>query len=124
MSVPIPVAAMKEPEQRLEAWVRVVPYVLLAISMVPYLITESPTAADVGRTLAVAGLTAAWVAWWVTLHPQWADRRVLMGIYFVGFAACCAARTSTRAGARAGPGTTQRARAGRARADRPRLFQP
>jgi len=90
MGVQIPVATMKEPEQRLEAWVRVVPYVLLVISMVPYLITESPTAAEVGRTLAVAGLTAAWVAWWATLHPQWADRRVLMGIYFVGFAACCA----------------------------------
>jgi hypothetical protein len=90
VSAQIPVAAMKEPEQRLEAWVRVVPYVLLVISLVPYLITESPTAAGVGRTLAVAGLTAAWVAWWATLHPQWADRRVLMGIYFVGFAACCA----------------------------------
>ncbi len=90
MSVQIPVAAMTEPEQRLEAWVRVLPYVLLAISMVPFLITESPTAADVGRTLAVAGPTAAWVAWWVTLHPQWAGRRVLMGIYFAGFVACCA----------------------------------
>ena len=82
--------AGEEPEQRLEAWVRVLPYVLLVISMVPYLITESLTAADVGRTLAVAAPAAAWVGWWVTLHPQWAGRRVLMGIYFAGFVACCA----------------------------------
>ncbi len=82
-------AARKEPEQRLEAWMRIVPYVLLVISTIPYLITDRPGAADAGRTLAAAGLAAAWVAWWVTLHPQWAGRRVLMGIYFVGFVACC-----------------------------------
>ena len=86
----VPDAGLSEPEQKLEAWVRVVPYVLLVISMIPYLITNSLTAGDVGRTLAVAALAAAWVGWWVTLHPQWAGRRVLMGIYFVGFAACCA----------------------------------
>ncbi len=81
----VPDAALSGPERKLEAWVRVVPYVLLVISLIPYLITGSPTAGDVGRTLAVAGLAAAWVAWWVTLHPAvgrppGADGRLLRGL--------------------------------------------
>ena len=85
-----PAGGMEPPEERLEAWMRVVPYVLLAISVVPYVLTERPTAGDVGRTLAVAAIAAAWVAWWVTLHPRWAPRRVLMACYFAGFVLCCA----------------------------------
>ena len=48
----VPDAGLSGPERKLEASVRVVPYVLLVISMIPYLITVSPTAGDVGRTLA------------------------------------------------------------------------
>ena len=77
-------------ERRLEAWLRVVPFVLLAMSMLPYLITQRPTAGDVGRTLAVVALAAAWVTWWVVLHPDWATRRVLMSVYYAGF--WCSAR--------------------------------
>ena len=72
-------------ERRLEAWLRVVPFVLLAMSMLPYLITQRPTAGDVGRTLAVVALAAAWLTWWVVLHPDWATRRVLMSVYYAGF---------------------------------------
>ncbi|MFC7547299.1 sensor histidine kinase [Plantactinospora sp. GCM10030261] len=31
----------------------------------------------------VAG-TAAWVAWFLTLHPEWVNRRGLMGLYYAG----------------------------------------
>ena len=72
-------------ERRLEAWLRVVPFVLLAMSMLPYLITQRPAAGGVGRTLAVVALAAAWLAWWVVLHPDWATRRVLMSVYYAGF---------------------------------------
>jgi signal transduction histidine kinase len=77
----------EEPERRLETWTRIVPFVLLVMSMIPYVVTQGPTAADVGRTLAIAGAAACWVAWWVALHPQWAMRRGLMAIYFFGFVA-------------------------------------
>ncbi len=86
---PDPAGGMDAPEKRLEAWIRVVPYVLLAISAVPYVLTDQPTAGALGRTLAVAAVTAAWVAWWVTLHPGWAGHRVLMAVYFAGFLVCC-----------------------------------
>jgi len=83
-------AREEEPERRLETWTRIVPFVLLVMSMIPYLVTQGPTPADVGRTLAVAAGAACWVAWWVALHPQWAGRRGLMVIYFLGFVAFCA----------------------------------
>ena len=37
-----------------------------------------------GRTLAVVALAAAWVAWWVMLHPHWATNRLLMSVYYCG----------------------------------------
>ncbi len=55
------------------------------MSMIPYLVTQRPSAGDVGRTAALAALTAAWVAWWVPLHPDWAANRVLMSVYYLGF---------------------------------------
>ena len=79
--------SLEAPERRLEIWLRVVPFVLLIMSMIPYLVTERPSAGDVGRTAALAAVTAAWVAWWVPLHPDWAGSRVLMPVYYLGFLA-------------------------------------
>jgi signal transduction histidine kinase len=42
----------------------------------------------VAVTVGVAAATSAWVLWWVTWHSGWADRRVLMCVYFAGFVAC------------------------------------
>lgn len=80
-----PDASLEATERRLEAWLRSVPFVLLVMSMIPYLITQGPTVSDVGRTLALAGVAAAWVLWWVPLHPSWADRHALMSVYYAGF---------------------------------------
>jgi hypothetical protein len=49
-------------ERKLATWSRAAPFFLLIASMIPYLITDRPTAGDVGRTLAVAAAAAAWVA--------------------------------------------------------------
>ena len=81
---------LDDAEQRLERLVRLAPFALLVISTIPYLLTQHPSAGDVARTVGVAALTAAWVAWWVTLHPRWASNRVLMTVYFAGFLVCCA----------------------------------
>jgi signal transduction histidine kinase len=82
-----PGSGLDAPERRLEIWLRAVPFVLLAMSMIPYVLTQHPSPADVGRTLAVVAATAVWVAWWVPLHPQWAANRVLMSVYYLGFLA-------------------------------------
>jgi signal transduction histidine kinase len=33
---------------------------------------------------AVVGVTVAWLLWFVTLHPQWKDRRPTMAVFFAG----------------------------------------
>ncbi|HWG13725.1 MAG TPA: hypothetical protein VG268_10685 [Streptosporangiaceae bacterium] len=43
-----------------------------------------------GRTVALDAATAAWVLWWVTLHPDWHRRAVPMTVYFAGFVVCAA----------------------------------
>ncbi|HXP53521.1 MAG TPA: sensor histidine kinase [Streptosporangiaceae bacterium] len=78
-----------DPEQRLEKFLQLAPFALLVISTIPYLLTQHPTAADVGRTLGVAAITAAWVLWWVTLHESWHTRLPLMTVFFAGFVLCC-----------------------------------
>ncbi len=84
-----PDADLDEPERRLEKFLRLAPFALLVISTIPNLLTQNPTPGDVGRTLGVAAITAAWVLWWVTLHPGWQRRPVLMSVYFAGFVVCC-----------------------------------
>jgi signal transduction histidine kinase len=47
--------------------------------------------APLGITLAVVAVAAAWMLWFITLHPQWADRRRLMGGFFAGLVVLLAA---------------------------------
>ncbi len=84
-----PGAELDEPERRLEKFLELAPFALLVISTIPYLLTQHPTLADVGRTAALAAVTAAWVLWWVVLHPDWHHRAVPMTVYFAGFVVCC-----------------------------------
>lgn len=82
---------------QLEAWERhegpvmaVVPYGMLAISVVLTVIIEGWAGTSLLITLALSGLTAAWMLWMVTLHPAWTKRLVPMVIYFVGLVALMA----------------------------------
>jgi signal transduction histidine kinase len=93
-----PGTEMDESEQRLDLFIRVAPFALLVISTIPYALTQHPTAADVGRTVALEAIVAAWVLAWVTLrHDQPGDRPGehpgqrpwLMWIYFAGFVIGC-----------------------------------
>jgi signal transduction histidine kinase len=85
---PTSVTGLDEAEQRMALAGRVAPLVLLVVSLGPYLLTGHPSAGGVAVTVGVAAATAAWVLWWVTGHPGWADRRGLMRVYFAGFLAC------------------------------------
>src|ERR1700743_2482506 len=76
------------PETWLERLLRGIPVLLLAVPFPPYLLSQSPTSGDIGRTLAVTALTAAWLAWFLVLRPLRADsRRWLTSVYFAGFLA-------------------------------------
>ncbi|HEY0718386.1 MAG TPA: sensor histidine kinase [Streptosporangiaceae bacterium] len=76
-----------DPEERLALALRVAPHALLIFSLIPYVLTQGPRAGAVAVTVGVTLATAAWVLWWVTLHPGWAGRRGLMIVYFTGFLA-------------------------------------
>ena len=84
MTVRTPDSGFEPLELRFERLQRFVPYLLLTFPLIPYVLSQNPSAGAVGITVGVAVAAAAWITWWVSLHPAWADRRWLMGIYFTG----------------------------------------
>ena len=79
------------PETWLDRVLRVIPFLLLAVPCLPYVLSQAPTAGDSARTLAVVALTAAWLGWFLILRPFPAgDRQRLMPAYFAGFLAASA----------------------------------
>ncbi|MET0695290.1 MAG: sensor histidine kinase [Propionibacteriaceae bacterium] len=78
-------------ERRQTATLEVLPYVLLAVSVVITLI--QPLWSTPTHLPAVLGLSLAaalWLLWFHTLHPSWHDHRALMGVYYVGLMALTA----------------------------------
>lgn len=73
-------------ERRLERFSSVIPYLVLVISVLLALTAtgSTTTRGSLLGTLLLAGLAAAWMLWWVTLHPGWRARRGLMAVYFGG----------------------------------------
>ncbi len=73
-------------ERRLDLAVRTVPYVSLAVAvLLSWLVMPYwPSPAPLRGTLLLAGVTAVWMLWWVTLHPQWEHRRLPMTVYYAG----------------------------------------
>jgi signal transduction histidine kinase len=79
-------------ERRMDLVVRFVPYLALAVSTVlAWVAAPHLPGPPLPGTLALAGLAAVWMLWMVTLHPDWAERRALMAVYFVGLVALIAA---------------------------------
>src|SRR5277367_2228324 len=74
-------------EHRYERLERFLPLLLLAVPLVPYVLSQSPTAGAFGITAGVAVAAGAWITWMVILHPGWAERQWLMGVFFVGLVA-------------------------------------
>jgi signal transduction histidine kinase len=83
-------------ERRYEAAMRLVPFLLLTVPLVPYVLSMSPSAGAFGITVGIAVAAGAWVLGLVTLHPSWENRPWLMRLYFAGivvFIALLTART-------------------------------
>ena len=79
-----PDSGLESLEQRYLKLERFLPCLLLAVPLVPYVLSQTPTRGAFGITAAIAVAAGGWVMWLVTLHPQWGGRRVLMGIYCAG----------------------------------------
>ncbi len=66
---------------------------LLAVPLVPYVLSQSPTAGAFGITAGVAVAAGAWITWMIHLHPRWTEHRWLMLVYFIGLLAFIAMLT-------------------------------
>ena len=69
MAVRTPDSGFEALEQRYETLSRIVPYLLLAVPLVPYVLSQRPTAGAFGITVGVVVAAGAWVTWMVVLHP-------------------------------------------------------
>ncbi|RZS29843.1 signal transduction histidine kinase [Herbihabitans rhizosphaerae] len=100
MKTPHPDAAVTavDRENGFDVWERqenklfaALPYLLLATSVVITLL-QLDRVGHLHSVVLVAPAAALWTMWWYTLHPEWPRTRPdLMGIYYVGFLAFCAA---------------------------------
>jgi signal transduction histidine kinase len=84
VTVRTPDSGFESIERRYEKLQRFLPFLLLTVPLIPYVLSQNPTAGAVGITAGIAVATGVWIMWWVHLHPGWAERRWLMGIYFTG----------------------------------------
>ena len=71
-------------ERRLERVSEAVPYLVLVISVGLTVFAAPDDRQGLGGTLLLSICTGAWMLWWVTLHPQWRERHLLMALYYAG----------------------------------------
>jgi signal transduction histidine kinase len=93
VTVRTPDSGFESIERRYQKIQRFLPFLLLTVPLIPYVLSQTPTAGAAGITVGVAAAAGAWVMWWVNLHPGWGDRRWLMGVYFTGLIVFNAALT-------------------------------
>jgi signal transduction histidine kinase len=71
-------------EQRYAKLARVLPYFLLGVPLIPYVLSQNPTVESFLITLGLAVLAAAWITWMNLVHPSWTQQRWLVVMFFVG----------------------------------------
>ena len=70
------------------------PYLLLAVPLIPYALSQSPTAGAFGITAGVAAAAAAWITWTIRLHRGWMERPWPRWVFFIGLIAFIIALTA------------------------------
>jgi signal transduction histidine kinase len=80
-------------DSRFETIERFVPLLLLAVPLLPYILSQHPSADAFGITAGIAVAAGVWVMGMVTLPPSWAHRTWLRWIYFPGLVAFIAVLT-------------------------------
>jgi signal transduction histidine kinase len=66
---------------------RFLPVLLLAVPLLPYALSQNPSAGALGITAGLAVAAGAWILGMVTLRPGWADRTWARWVYFPGLVA-------------------------------------
>lgn len=69
---------------------KVLPYVLLAVSVVVTLLDLRQVPVHLPEVLALSAAAALWLLWFHTLHPGWHGNGPLMGLYYTGLMAMAA----------------------------------
>ncbi len=93
MTVRTPDSDFEALERRYDWLLRLLPYLLLAVPLIPYVLSQSPSAGALGITVGVIVAAGAWIGWMIILHPGWAQRPWLMRTYFIGLVAFTAVLT-------------------------------
>jgi signal transduction histidine kinase len=93
VTVRTPDSGLESLERRYNTLGRFLPFLLLAVPLIPYVLSQSPTAGAVGITVGLAVAAGAWIMWIVILHPGWTQRPWLMRVYLTGLIAFIAALT-------------------------------
>ena len=93
MTVRTPDSGFESLEKRSESLSRIIPYLLLAIPMIPYVLSQRPTPGAFGITAGIAVAAGAWVTWLVVLRPDCTQRPWQKRVYFVGLLAFITALT-------------------------------
>jgi len=87
VTVRTPDSGLESLERRYQMLLRLLPYPLLAVPFIPYVLSQGPSAGALGITAGIAVAAGAWIAWMNTLHPRWTERPWLRRVYFVGLVA-------------------------------------
>ncbi len=77
-------AALDRWERRLGAIAHVIPYFVLTVTTVLYVIFTAHPAPERWFTYGVVAFGYVWMAWWFTLHPRWRERTDLMAVFIGG----------------------------------------
>jgi signal transduction histidine kinase len=94
VTIRTPDSRLESLERRYESIMQWIPYLVLAVPLLPYALTQGPSAGAAGITVGVAVAAAAWITWFTVLHPGWEERRWLMRLYCAGLVAFIAALTA------------------------------
>jgi signal transduction histidine kinase len=89
-----PDSGLESLERSYDAIMRWVPYLVLTVPLVPYVLSQSPDAGAASITAGIAVAAAVWITWFTVLHPRWAERSWLMRFYCVGLLGFIAALTA------------------------------
>jgi signal transduction histidine kinase len=93
VTVRTPDSGFESIEHRYDRLERFLPLLLLAVPLVPYVLSQSPTAGAFGITAGIAVAAGAWITWMIHLHPRWTENRWLMRVYLTGLLAFIAVLT-------------------------------
>jgi signal transduction histidine kinase len=89
-----PDSGLESLERRYDSIMRVAPFLVLIAPLLPYTLSQSPSAGAAGITVGIAAAAGAWITWMTILHPAWTQRRWVMWLYMTGLLAFTAALTA------------------------------